>query len=345
MNDQELYLYGIIPNYSMAEQIKLPVSMNLSVITYESISAVVSKKERADFRKMGTEPLAKLLVHHQKTIESVMSRGLSTVIPFSLGTFAKNQVEVRGILKKSFTMVMKIMKHISHTVEVDVVATWSNLDRILSVISVDQRVAELKTKILYKKEIEQTDQIDVGRLVKKILDEKKEYYVSRIVDAVRPLCQDVRQHELLNDHMVSNTALLVDRSRLADLEQVINSLDSDFSGKLNFKIVGPLPCYSFYTLEVKHLRYEEVEAAKRALGLGDVTSKKLFKKAYLTKVKQYHPDVCEDKSHSEMFDRVERAYRTMLDYVSFLDNLPDDEHFSLLPDAVSENALKVLIKE
>ncbi len=345
MNDKELYLYCIVPNNSMTELIKLLGHTNLSVISYESISAVASKRDHTDFRKLGTEPLAELLVHHQEIIESVMSLGFSVVIPIMLGTFAKNKTEVREILKKSFTMVKNIMKNISHTVEMDVVAVLSNLNKTLSVIADDQRVLEMKSIIKQKKEIDQTDQIAVGRLVKAILDEKKDAYALQISDALHPLCQDIRQHELLNDLMVSNSALLVNRGRLAALEQLVSSLDAEFSGNLNFKIVGPLPCYSFYTIEVRHLIYKEVEEAKLALELSDMTSKRSFKKAYMTKVKQYHPDVSEDSSHSEMFDRVERAYKTMLAYVSFLDNLPDDEQFSLLPDAVSENALKVLIRE
>lgn len=345
MSDKELYLYCIVPNNSMTELIKLLGSVDLSVISYETISVVVTKRDRTDFRKLRTEPLAALLVHHQKTIESVMNLGFSVVIPIMLGTFAKNKTEVREILKKSFPMVTNIMKNISHTVEMDVVAVLSDLNKILSVIADDQRVIEMKSFIQQKKEIDQTDQIAVGRLVKAILDEKKDTYALQISDALHSLCQDIRQHELLNDLMVSNSALLVNRGRLAALEQLVSSLDAEFSGNLNFKIVGPLPCYSFYTIEVKHLINEEVEKAKLTLELGDVTSKRSFKKAYLKKVKQYHPDAREDNSHSEMFNRVERAYKTMLDYVSFQDNLRDEEQFSLLPDAVSENTLKVLIRK
>lgn len=346
INTKGLYIYGIIPTCYEAAQFRELDTIDVFNIPFEKVSAIVSKKSVIDYRQLGTEPLARLLIDHQKTIESIMNMGFTWIIPMRLGTFANNTTEVLKILEKGYDLIMETFEKVTNLLEIDIVAIWSDFSQIMAEIAVSPQVLEMKTKIEESKiSITQSDQLTIGYLVKKILDEKKAEYAAKIIEALQPFCQITKQHEVMNDQMVSNTAFLVNQSQSALLEKALDQLDESFNGKLNFKLVGPLPCYSFYTLEVKELHFEEIESAKKELGLNNFIFEKDIKQAYLDKVKLFHPDMNPGDDSPVIFNRINKAYQTMLDYVNVLKPASCENQFSLLIDAVAENSFFLKLKE
>ena len=85
------------------------------------------------------------------------------------------------------------------------------------------------------------------------MDIKNKEIEINILEALSPFGLDIKMHEVMNDQMVANSAFLLNRNKQEEFEEAINKLDEDYNDILNFKLVGPLPCYSFYTLEVKDL--------------------------------------------------------------------------------------------
>ena len=346
INTKGLYIYGIIPTCYAAEKFRELDSINVFNITFEKVSAIVSENSVIDYRQLGTEPLARLLIDHQKTIESLMNMGFTTIIPMRLGTFANNTTEVLKILENGYDLIMEIFEKVTNLLEIDIVATWSDFNKIMAEIAVNPEILELKTKIgKSKNRVTQTDQLTIGYLVKKILDEKNAEYATKIIEALNPFCQSTKSHEVMNDQMVINTAFLVNQGQSALLEKALDQLDERFNGKLNFKLVGPLPCYSFYTLEVKELHFEEIESAKKELGLNNFIFEKDIKQAYLNKVKLFHPDTNPGDDSAVIFNRINKAYQTMLDYVNAVKPASSENQFSLLSDAVAENSFFLKIKE
>lgn len=346
INTESLYIYGIVPTYYEAEQFRKLDSTDVFSIPFQKASAIVSKNSVIDYRQLGAEPLVRLLLDHQKTIESLMDMGFTTIIPMRIGTFANNTSEVLRILEKGYDLIIETIEKANNLLEIDIVASWSDFSQILAEIAVNPQVVEMKAKIENSETgITQSDQLSIGNLVKKMLDERKDEYATKIIEALNPFCQSTKQHEVQNDQMVSNTAFLLNQSQSALLEKALDQLDESLNGKLNFKLVGPLPCYSFYTLEVKKLYFEEIELAKKELGLNNSTSEKNINQAYLDKAKLFHPDTNLGDDGVVMFNRINKAYQTMLDYVNAVKPESREEQFSLLIDAVAGNSFFLKIKE
>lgn len=343
---QGLYLYGFIPNHYEAEQFQKLGSINVYTIPFKKVSAVVSRSTIIDFRQLSTEPLAKLLIEHQRTIESIMSMGFGTIIPMRIGTFANNTSEVISILEKGYELIVEVLSKVTSLLEIDIVALWSDFGSIIAEIAVNPRILEMKANIIENKiSITQHDQLAIGTLVKKILDEKKAELAEIMTESLSPFCHDRKQHELMNDEMIFNNAFLVNQHQAELLEKTLDQLDEKLGGKVNFKMVGPLPCYSFYTMEIRELCYSEVDSAKRALGLQNSTSEKAIKQAYIEKVKQHHPDKNLGDENIQIFNEVSKAYQTMLDYVNAVKPASREDHFSLLKETVTENSFFLKIKE
>jgi len=187
------------------------------------------------------------------------------------------------------------------------------------------------------------DQMRVGVLVKKHSDKRKAEYADRIQSALNKVSEDFKAHDLMDDKMVLNTAFLIDRNRQKDLEQKVDEVNNRFEEKLNFRCVGPLPPYSFYTLEVKKPRFEEVDWARKKLGLTDdfITASQI-KKAHRRLALTFHPDKNPDTPDIEKkFDDTTRAYRILLDYYRASNQTEETDGCYFNEQAFEKNAMLV----
>jgi hypothetical protein len=272
--------------------------------------------------------------------------GFNTIIPMRLGTFTNNSFELIRVIEKEYGLIMETTEKVSNLIEVEIISTWSDFGQIMAEIAVNPEVAEMKEKSLNSETgITQADQLNLGYLVKKILDGLQSEYATKITETFSTLYESTKQHELMDDQMVSNTAFLIHRSKLILFEKALDELDENLNGKLNFKFVSPLPCYSFYTMELKSLPFEEIESAKKELGLNDSTSENNLQQAYLDKAKLLHPDANSGEDATIIFNQIKKAHRTLQDYLDVLKLASKEEEFSLHTDTVIKNSLFLKIKE
>jgi len=84
---------------------------------------------------------------------------------------------------------------------------------------------------------------------------------------------------------------------------------------LNFRCVGPLPPYSFYTLDVSRLKLDEIEWAKKKLGIqSDHISRDEVKRAYRRFAKVSHPDTNQMPDAKKEYEDIVKAYKLLWDY-------------------------------
>jgi hypothetical protein len=185
----------------------------------------------------------------------------------------------------------------------------------------------------------------VGMLVQEKLDEKNKLMELAILDSLSTVSLDIRTHEVMNDEMIINSAFLIHKNKREKFEQLIDQLDTTHDGMLNFKLVGPLPCYSFYTLEVVDLNAESVEKARLDLELPHAISEVDIKKAYIAKSKIFHPDTQIENSDGKKFNNIQKAYQTLRDYVAAFRQSSSEVVLSLEKNHVAQNLTLVKIKD
>ncbi|MDP2911254.1 MAG: GvpL/GvpF family gas vesicle protein, partial [Candidatus Omnitrophota bacterium] len=159
------YIYGIISSNTYE-----------SAIPYRDISAVVNDAEIVDYTHMFKDALARALVEHQMAIERIMGAGYS-IIPMRLGTFAMDEAEVKDILSKGYSLIKEIIPKIIDKIEIDVVCIWSDFTSVIKEAGEEKEIYEYKEKLLSSpKGITVDDQMKIGFMLKKALDEKREKY-------------------------------------------------------------------------------------------------------------------------------------------------------------------------
>lgn len=346
MATKGIYIYGIIPNFYSAEMFRSIVNTGIYTIAYQNISAVVSERENVPFDYLDRETLGHLLVDHQKTIEDMMGKGFNMLIPMCLGTMVNSKEEVFKILANGHDIIVETLNKIEHLTEIDLVVTWADFQSVIKEVAGHPDIVAMKEDILNRGEaISQIDQVKIGMLLEEKFKEKNKTVEQDILNALSAFSMDIKIHEVMNDQMITNSAYLIDRSNKEKFEQVLDRLDEEYNGMLNFKMVGPLPCYSFYTLEVKELNPEHVSQAKKDLGLSETTTEAEIKKAYQEKAKEFHPDVNRDNGSVDHFNRIKKAYKTLLEYLEAANFATKEHVISMSNKKAIENLILVKIKE
>ena len=316
MSEMGKYIYGIVNSDKeiFFPSCKVITDREVYTITYHDISAVISESEIIDYNRLPKDNVARYLISHQMVIEKVMED--FTIIPMRLGTYAVDGNEVRHILLKGYKVIKGIFEKTNGMVEVDVVVTWGNLEEVIKGVSEEGEIKEFKQSLLDKKEgVTINDQMRIGSLIKNYLDKRREQYANMIETSLTQMSHNHRIHGLMDDRMVFNTAFLIDNSMLKDFEKRVEKLNSEFTEKLKFKCIGPLPPYSFNTLETKKIRSVDIASAREKLKLSDIATREEIKKAYKQQALLYHPDKNSGGSDThEQFDQITKAYKMLLEY-------------------------------
>ena len=341
-----IYIYGIVPNFYGTAQFQSLENSGVYTISFDNISAIVSDSETAELDYSDRESLGYLLVQHQKTIESLTGKGFNLIIPMQLGTIVSSKNKVIRILSNGHKLIMDTFQKIEHLTEIDLAVTWENFTAVLTEIANHPDIMELKKEILQKPEaLSQLDQVKVGMLIQEQLEQKNKAIELQLLDELSAFGVDIRIHEVMNGEMISNAAFLVSVNKFEKFVQAVEQLDEKYNNTLKFKIVGPLPCYSFYTLEVKDLDPEKVVRAGKELGLKEEFTVPEIKKAYQENARLSHPDTRALNGSDDQFKQINEAYQIMLEYAASVNQASKEDTLFLTGNKVAENAILVKIKD
>jgi hypothetical protein len=285
-------------------------------IPHQDLSALVRDSNGAGSLPRSKETLARLLIGHQTVIERIMAQG-ATVIPMKLGTYAQDENEVKAILHKGYPLMKEIMKKIADKIEIDVVATWSHFNSTVKDAGEEKEIKEFKERLLSRpRGATVDDRMKIGLMIKKALDEKRAGVSREILDRLQAVSEDARIHELMDDQMVMNAAFLIARAKHKDFEEKVEEINKSMQDKLNFRCVGPLPPYSYYTLETKKFHFEEIEWARKKLGLlNERATRGEIKNAHKAMAFSSHPDRNPHAPGMEKeFDEITQAYNLLCEY-------------------------------
>lgn len=338
------YIYGVI-NSNAKKSCEVRKG-GVNFIPYQDIAAAVNDSKIINYTHMSRNELAMALVEHQKVIEQIMGQGYS-IIPMRLGTLAMNEIEVKDILSKGYGLIKEIIPKISGKIELDVVCRWSDFTLALKEAGEAREIKEYKERLLNNpKGISVDDQMKIGFMLKGALDQMQENYGGKIRDNLKTLCIDYREYELTDDKMVLNLAFLIDKLKQKEFYAKVENLNTGFMDKLNFRCVGPLPAYSFYSLEIKRIQFNDINWARKKLGiLEDCVGRDEIKKAYQRKAFSSHPDKNPDKPGIEKeFDEIKKSYDILLDF-AFASMQAGKESLYFNEDEFNKNSVLVKVRE
>ena len=320
MNAIKKYIYGVIPRLRSGQvnsdgEKSFGTGGEVYTISHQDIACVVSDTNMDSFNSMPKETLGRRLVEHQATIEKIMKD--YTIIPFKFGTIVEEEMEVKRVLQSGYGEFKEKLQIIDKKIELDVVALWNDLNGVIKKLGEENNQIKAFKDQIAKRPPEETlqDRIKIGSMVKDALDEKRGVLQSEMLDFLKEKAADFQKHELMDDKMILNCAFLLDKNKEKGFEQALNELDARFNEEINFKCVGPLPPYSFSTIELKKVGYAEINQARQLLGLNEEVTLSEIKESYRQLALKFHPDSnSNDPSLKKRFEEIVRAYKLLTNY-------------------------------
>lgn len=309
-----LYIYGIIKNKEIqnfdSDNAALP---QVFTIHSQDLAAVVSINPLLSYTSLEQEKAVQDLAVHNFVIEKMMAQG--TILPVKFGTMVETREEVSELLNKGQDLFRDMLSRMEGHIELDVVARW-DLSKVLAVISrEDDALRAMQQEMLKKgKDMRVEDKLVFGQYVDRGLKAKKAKYQQQIFQALQSEAEDVCSHDLAGDEMIFNAAFLLPRQHGDAFYAAIDAVDQALESNMNFRVVGPLPPYSFSTIEVKRLDSAGVEEARKILRLPAEFTDKSVRDAYYQLAKEYHPDKRNEEDSKE-FQRIQAAYTMLNEYI------------------------------
>ncbi len=315
MAQQPIFIYGFI--HSNRPEDMGPIGIqehDVRVVPDGEIAAVVSVSPYGDFGSLEKETLLRSLAVYQAAIETVMKR--FKIIPMKFGTTLNGEAALRQIMVQNHGRIDQSLSEMEGKIELDVVAFWKDFEAVLKELGQEREVRRIKEAAQTHTGVSLKErQIKVGRMVKESLDRKKEEIGNQMVSSLKIKAGRHFPHSLMDDSMIMNAAFLLDEQNTETFEAEVKKLDAYFEDTINFRIVGPLPPYSFSTLTVKAFDLQEIDAARQMLELGMSATREEIRNAFWKLSKVCHPDKFPgDEAVRNRYEAIAKAYSLLEDY-------------------------------
>ena len=310
-------LYGVIKASELKEPEKIGIGNNavpdVMTIRFMDIAAVASWNPLVAHDSETREKIVKGLAIHQFIVEKVMAQ--CTILPIKFGTMLETEEDVMVFLTNGYTLLRSELDRIEGKMELDVVANWQLSKAIQELSRHNSQIQEQQQNLARQgNKVSVEDKIKLGRSIERALNAEKAEYHQTMLQALKPGMEDVCLHDLVNDEMIFNAAFLLEKRNEEYFYTNIDTLDRTLEGNVNFRVVGPLPPYSFSTVLLKRIDPASIEEAKRTLGVTGELTDEVIRDAYHQLAKAYHPDK-QGGANSQEFQLVHDAYNTLKDFL------------------------------
>ena len=235
-------------------------------VPYKGIAAVVSRSPKEKYAIDRQNALA-----HQRVMEYVMQQG-HTVLPVKFDTIAEaqngigpEQRIIEQVLTKNFHEFSSLLSVMSTRAEMGLKALWKDMRTVFrEIVNSSEEIRRLRDKIAGhggatakiahqqggKRGPQIPTRMKLGELVKKALDAKMEREQRALLDAMRDIVVDFRKNKTFGDQMFANLALLLEKSRMEDLDSKVGQLADSGPERIKLKYVGPVPPCNFIELMI-----------------------------------------------------------------------------------------------
>lgn len=301
------YLYGIIETEKRESFGNIGVgNTKVYTIQHEDVSAVVSDIP------LGYKVKVEEAMTHENALRKIME--IHTIIPVGFGVIAKNDTEIKNILKRARMKFKNMLEKINNRLQINVKISWDKAI-LASILGENEEIRALSAEATKKKTDDQSLKIELGRKVKSVLDERKNKYLKNIHSVLGDLSSGFKENKITDQDTIMNASFLVDKEQERKFYDKADELEKECDKKLMFLAVGPLPPYNFTEIEIKKMDSKTIEDARKTLGLGQETSMSEINSAYDRLARKYHPDVhLDDPFAEEKFKKIKKAHDALMKY-------------------------------
>jgi len=299
------YLYGIIGAEKRESFGNIGVgNSEVYTIQHEDIGAVISDIP-LNYKVEIEEAMT-----HEKTLRKIMET--HTIIPMGFGVIAKNETEIKNILKQARMKFKNMQEKICSKLQINVKISW-NKTILADILGENKEIRTLSAKA--KKTADQSLKIELGKKVKSALDERKNTYLKNIHSVLGDLSNGFKENKITDQGTIINASFLVDKEQEQKFYDKTDELEKEYDKKLTILAIGPLPPYNFTEIEIKKTDFKTIDDARKTLELDQEVNISEINSAYDQLARKYHPDLHPDDPFAEeKFKKIKNAHDALTKY-------------------------------
>ena len=229
-----LYLYGVVRASRLPERL---ARQGLRVLSSRGLGALVAAADDSPLRASRRNLLA-----HADVVEDAF--GWTTVLPMRFGVVLPGAAAVRElVLDANRELLEELLERHQSTAELSLKASYDEDAVMAELVAGSSRLASLRKAYRSSPTVERG--MLLGEAVAAEFGARRDRDAATILEALRPVALDLRASDVDLAGEVVRLALLVERDRVDELDRRVEELSADLSPPVRFKLVGPLPPYSF----------------------------------------------------------------------------------------------------
>jgi hypothetical protein len=225
-----LYLYGITRPREVPQRL---ADQGVFLIEGEGRAGVVSELGEGP-----VEATRRNLLAHADVVEQLHEEAV--VLPARFGYMLESRDEALELI--AMPEIEELLERHARTCELTLKGTYD--ESVLAEVGAGLQ----PLRDAYRAEPSVEAGIALGEAVGEGLAGRKAHDGALVLDALRPLALDVVSGEPAGEFAAFDLALLVERDGVKPVEAKLEELSARLSPPLRFKLVGPLPPYSFVRL-------------------------------------------------------------------------------------------------
>jgi hypothetical protein len=232
--DQALYVYGVVGKSQLPQRL---ADRGLRLVRSGGVGALV-----AEMPDSPVTTTRRNLLAHADIVEDAFA--WTTILPMRFGVVFPDDNSVReSVLDANRELLETLLARHEPTAELSLKASYDEDAVLVELMAQSARLARLRER--YRVAPTMDAGMALGEEVAAGLGARRDRDAARVLDALGPLALDVRVGDVAVEGGVVNFAFLVDKGRLDEFDERLEDLSRQLSPPIRFKLVGPLPPYSF----------------------------------------------------------------------------------------------------
>jgi hypothetical protein len=235
------YVYGLVgAGAEIPDDLPgLGPSGRVSTIVHGGIAAIVG--DVPDDRPLGTRDD---LIAHETVLDTVAAS--VAVLPMRFPAVVEEKGVVEELLAPNEDYFLEVLAGLEGRVQFALKGRFEQDAVLLEVVESDDEIRTLQERVReLPEDASYYDRVRLGELIVGALEERREVEAEKIYERLEPTAVEVAAHQPASPEDVVNAAFLVDRDRVQEFEDAVESLGSDLAGRVRLRLLGPLAPYDF----------------------------------------------------------------------------------------------------
>lgn len=237
-----LYVYGLMRADEAARAVAAPRGRAASLMAVEhgGLSALVTPVRDGPLRLRRER-----LRGHADVLQDAFAHG--PVLPLRFGTgMPSEQAVIANLLEPGHNDLRERLDALVDMAELQVKATYVEAPLLRSVLASDIELAHATARIrTLPPEATHFERIRIGEAIAQAVERRRAADSGALLDPLREHAAAYELSEPQHERMALNAAFLVQRGQLDGFDAAVEVLADSFAGQVQFKVIGPMPAYSF----------------------------------------------------------------------------------------------------